>query len=214
MSELNFTNDSLRKYKVAETYIKLDIIYSDVNNAKLYEILSLAVQKQLIDFRYNKEIIYEIEFEKGSTKARIAFFAALNTLIFYGELRESLATAYNDVKWLSERVIESAKQEDNFIDDNILRTEKRTGLTGRLKRTLDRINYLQNNINNLGNNQIQVELNKLYQDLSNIIHLLELAERATFLNALPNEVRNNLPQPNEDINHLYNLYALKPEDEE
>lgn len=221
MQETITLNQKEKKYKIAETYIKLDIDFNSENNAKLRKIIDSTVKKELIRFResgefeISNEIVYEIEFGKGSTKIRVIFFATIiNGLIYYGSLRQGISQVYTDVKWLSENIIQSASQDDNLIDNNIIRTERRTGLTGRLKRNLDRIDYLENNLNNIGNNEVQAELATLRLDLANIIQLLELAERETFINNLSEETRNNLPEPNgQQVRHLENLYALKPEDE-
>lgn len=74
-------------------------------------------------------------------------------MIFYSDLKESIKTIYNDIKWLSEQVINNARQESHLIDNNIIRTERRTGIIGRLNTVLRRIEVLQTNLNNLGNNQ-------------------------------------------------------------
>jgi NDP-sugar pyrophosphorylase family protein len=71
-------------------------------------------------------------------------------MIFYADLKESINTIYIDVKWLSEQVISYAREVSNLIDNNIIRTERRTGVIGRLKTVLSRIEFLQNNLNNLG----------------------------------------------------------------
>jgi hypothetical protein len=60
---------------------------------------------------------------------------------------------------------------------------------------------------------VQEELNSLRQDLANIIELLSQEERQAILNSLPADIGNNLPQPEDNgMKHIYNLYALKPED--
>ncbi len=209
------------KYKVAETYFKLDVSFNKENNEKLEKIINSVVEKEILklkylsEFQYSEEIIYEIEFEEGSTKIRVLFFATIvNGLIFYGSLRQGLSQVYSDIKWLSENVITDARQQDEIIGNNVIRTEKRTGLIGRLKRILDRIEYLQNNLNVIGNNQAQVELTNLYQELADIIQVLDLQERQTFVNNLPAEISGNLPEPNEKrVIHFYNLYGLKPKEE-
>ncbi len=208
---MNDTNKlSEKRLKVAETYLKLDIEFSSESNKEIEKILRLAVEKNLVEFKYAEDIIYEISFDKGSTRARVAFFAFLNGLIFYADLKDSIVTIYNDAKWLSEQIIETAREESPLIDNNIIRTEKRTGIIGRLKRVLSRIEYLQGNLNNVGNNQIQQELASLYQEVANLIQLIDLEDRQTFLNAIPQNYRNNIPQANEyQVQHLSNLYENK-----
>lgn len=203
-----------KRLKIAETYIKLDLDFNESRNRELEIILKKAVEKSISDFKYRDELVYEIDFDKGSTKAKVAFFAFLNGMIFYADLKDSIKTIYNDVQWLSEQVISNAKQESNLIDDNIIRTERRTGIIGRLKTVLSRIEFLQNNLNDLANNQVQIELNQLYQEVANLVQLLDDIQRQTFIQALSQDVRNNLPIPNQnDVLHLERLYAIKPEEE-
>lgn len=136
-------------------------------------------------------------------------------MIFYADLKDSLKTIYNDVQWLSEQVISNARQDSNLIDNNIIRTERRTGIIGRLKTVLSRIEFLQNNLNNLGNNQFQVELTQLYQEVANLVQLLDDIERQTFIQSLSQDVRNNLPISNRnEVQHLERLYAIKPDEDD
>ncbi len=204
-----------KRLKIAETYIKLDLEFNEGRNRELEIIFRKAVTKSIKEFKYSETLIYDIDFDKGSTKAKITFFAFLNGMIFYADLKESIKTIYNDVKWLSEQVINNARQESNLIDNNIIRTERRTGIIGRLNTVLKRIEFLQANLNNLGNNQTQIELNNLYQEVADLIQLLDYIEQQTFIQALPQGIRNNLPAPNpNEIQHFERLYAIKPEEEE
>lgn len=204
-----------KRLKIAETYIKLDLEFNEGRNRELEIILKRAVEKSIKDFKYSETIIYDIDFDKGSTKAKVAFFAFLNGMIFYADLKDSVKTIYNDVKWLSEQVITNAREESDLIDNNIIRTERRTGIIGRLKTALSRIDYLQANLNNLGNNQLQIELNQLHQEVANLIQLLDHIEQQAFIQFLPQGVRDNLPEPNQnEVQRLMRLYAIKPEKEE
>lgn len=159
-----------KRLKIAETYIKLDIEFNEDKNRELEIIFRKAVTQSIKKFKYNETLIFCIDFDKGSTKAKVAFFAFLNGMIFYADLKESINTINNDVKLLSEQVINNARQESNLIDNNVIRTERRTGIIGRLNTVLKRIEFLQANLNNLGNNQTQIELNKLYQEVTDLRH--------------------------------------------
>lgn len=204
-----------RRLKIAETYIKLDLDFNESRNKELEIIFKRAVEKSILDFKHSQTLVYEIEFDKGSTKAKVAFFAFLNGMIFYADLKDSIKTIYNDVQWLSEQVISNARQDSNLIDNNIIRTERRTGIIGRLKAVLSRIEFLQNNLNNLANNQVQAELVQLYQEVANLVQLLDDIERQTFIQSLSQDVRNNLPNPNQnEVLHFERLYAFKPDEED
>jgi flagellin-specific chaperone FliS len=175
-------------------------------------IIKKAVEISISEFKYKETLVYEIDFDKGSTKAKVAFFAFLNGMIFYADLKESIKTIYNDVQWLSEQVISNARQDSNLIDNNIIRTERRTGIIGRLKKVLSRIEFLQSNLNNLANNQVEVELIQLYQEVANLLQLLDNIQRQSFIQSLSQEIRTNLPIPHQnEVLHLERLYAIKPD---
>lgn len=204
-----------KRLKIAETYIKLDLEFNEGRNSELEIILRKAVIQSISDFKYNETLVYDIDFDKGSTKAKVVFFAFLNGMIFYADLKESINTIYNDVKWLSEQVINNARQESDLIDNNIIRTERRTGIIGRLNTVLKKIEFLQTNLNNIGNNQTQIELNGLYQEVASLIQLLDNIEQQTFIQALPQGIRNNLPAPNQnEVQHYERLYAIKPDEDD
>lgn len=210
-----YYSDKIIKYKISETYIKLKLDYDSDKKQSIRRTLKQVAEKQIVDFKYKDGLVVVIEIEKGSLKTKVVIYGTIiiQGIANYGSIRQGINQIYDDVKMVSERVIEIARQDDNDIDNNVIRTEKRTGLIGRLKRTLDRIDYLQTNLNNIGNNQVQEELNSLRQDLANIIELLSQEERQAILNSLPPGIGNNLPQPEDKgMKHIYNLYALKPED--
>jgi hypothetical protein len=210
-----YFSDQILKYKISETYIKLKIDYNSDKKQTIRRTLKQVAEKQIADFKYKDGLIVVIEIEKGSLKTKVVIYGTviIQGIANYGSIRQGINQKYDDVKTVSERVIQSARQDDIDIDNNVIRTEKRTGLIGRLKRTLDRIEYLQTNLNNLGNNKVQEELISLRQDLANIIELLNQEERLAILNSLPTEIGINLPEPQDKgMKHIYNLYALKPKD--
>ena len=127
------------------------------------------------------DIDYIIHFEKGSIKAKVTFFAFLNTLIFYADLKDSINTIYNDLRQVSQLLIDQAKENSDLIDRHLIRTERRTGIVGRIRNMLRRIDYLQVNNADLSSNEQQTQLNKLYQELIDILQLLSREERQQFI---------------------------------
>lgn len=204
------------KLKVAEAYIKLDSNFDRDSIAKIDSTLRKIAFENSNRLKNVEDVSILIEYEEGSLKARVFIYGILviQGIAQYGEIREGLDFLYKDAKWLSNQIIKNSRSENNFIDENFLRAESRTGVTGRLKRTLDRIEYLQENLNSLGNNQVQQELNELHSDLASLIVLLSLEQRQIFLKALPDDIRKNLPDEDPSkTKHFYNLYAMKPEDD-
>lgn len=206
----------VEKYKIAEAYIKLNLEYNSINKEKLELQLKKVIEKGLLEFKYKEGISYIIVTEKGSLKNKIIIYGTLiiQGVANYGSIRQGLNQLWTDSKWISEQVITIAINDDNDINDQtIIRTEKRTGLIGRLKRTISKIENLQGNLDNIGNNQVQAELSQLRQDLSNILEMLTTQERNAVTHLLPNDIIENLPNsvPSGVLN-MYNRYALKPED--
>ena len=211
---LNANDKENAKYKIFETYIKLDI---DFKSDKKLSIGSTLLKVAEIQIREKelRDIEIIIAADEGSLKAKVIAFGAFTYMAVsnYGSFRSGLTQIYDDVKYVSERIIVQSRNDDSDIDNNIIRTEKRTGLTGRLKRVLDSIYFIQVNINNLNQIEMRQELNSLKQDLVNILEIMNAQEKNEILNSLDEDIRNNLPRPdNAGVHHIYNLYARKPDD--
>ncbi|MCG6190009.1 hypothetical protein [Maribellus maritimus] len=208
-----------KKYlKLGETYLKFDFEYNESNILLIKEII-LTNFSELTQLKSLKrdDLKISIEFDEGSLKTRIKFWGALITIYIgigqYGSFRAGLREIEKDMRTLSENIIERIDHNPNINSENIIRTEKRTGLTGKLKRILNRLEYLYGNTHDLSPNQWQEEIFNLKQEISNILTLLEAQEQEQFLNEIPNELRENLPQPeNRKVNFYMSKYAIKPED--
>lgn len=193
--------------KIAETYLKLRLDYNEQQNQELRAFLDEFISKSEPLKKYVEKLQYKIEFDKGSTKVKITFFGFLTTFIVnYAELTNSIRTLYNDVRNLSEFIIQHAQNQE-LIEINILNTQKRTGIIGKLRLILNRIELIMMEENNIQN---QEELNALYQEISNLIQVLSYDDQQLFI-AQFNNIGINLPQPNQNLNiHLRNLYAIEP----
>ena len=226
------------KIKLAEAYIKVKREYNEQDVTSIRNSLIRATEAEFVLRRRiqiinnflneskteeNVENIYEsgitciVNIEEGSIKGKVTFYGRL-LLVYgaiggYGDFRSGLSQLKEDFAEAAEFVISRTTADNSLVANNLERTERRTGLVGRLTRTLDRIDSLQNQLHGLSNDQIDEELTRLRQDLSNIIELLPQHERIAILNALPPSTKNNLPTPKpEEMEHFRNLYALKPED--
>lgn len=230
---------AILKVKLAETYLKIKQEYNEENIISIRNSLVRAAEEELTLNRrirridsftndndaigddskrpYDSNITCVISIEEGSIKGRVTFFGVLAFIYHgigsYGDFRSGLAQLKEDAVETSENIINRTKADNSVVNENIERSERRTGIVGRLSRTLDRMDLLQNQLPALSNEQVQEELIRLRQDLANIIQLLPAEERNAILEALPPVTKNNLPQPNpEEMEHFRNLYALKPED--
>lgn len=209
---MSFTEQkhTIERIKIAEAYLKLDLEYNEKNLSQLKIIFTDVAEKSLSEYTLKKDIDFIIIFDKGSTKSKIIFYTGvLTTVLNYSTWRQSVINYYQDGKWLTEKVINLASQQP-AIGYHIIRTEKRTGLIGRLKKIQDRINYLDENLNNLNHQETQAELDILKQDMANILSVLPQIDKDEIQGSLPLTIQNTLPNPTEDgEKHMYNLYAVK-----
>lgn len=206
--------------KIGETYLKFDLEYNEANIQLIKEI----IEYQIHDIRQNRKLIKEgvkisIEFEEGSLITRVKIWGTVLFSVYigigqYGSFRSGLRDGIKDIRYFSEILAERLEQNPNIDSQNIIRTQKRTGLSGKLKKLLNKIESIQQNSNNLTPNQVNDELNQIKQEISNILEILDYDEQQQFLGDIPNEISENLPIPeNKKVNYYMNKYALKPEDE-
>ena len=205
---------TLEIYKISEIYLHLRLDYNSGKTEKLARRLKEISKDHLSSFRYNDDLLIDVSIEEGSVKFNINIYGAVikNCISDFGSLNNGLTRVLNELKQISGLIIETGRREELDIDLFLIRSEKRTGLPGRLKRTLDDLNGLQTkNIKN-PSGQSGNDLKSLLQELSDMIELLGRVERQAILDSLPDYLRNHLPVPNEDgMIHLYNLYAYNKE---
>lgn len=204
-------------YKIGETYIKFDFEYSESNKLIIKE----AFLEQLETFEseyFKKDRISKIsiEFERGSLKSRLIFWAGTIYLgvANYGSFRAGVREISSDIKHVSEVIIENITTASPISDSNIIRTEKRTGIPGRLQELYKRIDDYEKNLDNLSNSQQHAQLIAIKTEISNLTELLSAQDKQIFLSELNIKYSSNLPQPDQRrANYLINRYAIKPEEE-
>jgi len=206
-------------FEIGETYLKFDFEFTEQNQILIKEAYLKNVEKISQDFLKSSEVIkISIEFEEGSLKTKIKIWGLAATLYIgigqYGSFRQGVREIVQDVKNVSEYVVDNFENEPQIGDERIIRYEKRTGITGRINNIYKRIHKLERQLNTLPQQQIRIELNSIKQDVSNILILLPENTQQQFLEELPNNYQNNLPEPNDrKVNYYINRYGLKPEDE-
>jgi hypothetical protein len=200
------------KYKIAEIYFRLDIDYNSEKKEKIGSRLRQIALDQFSGFRYNEGLVVAVETEEGSVKIKVIIYGAviLACISGYGSIKEGLSIVINDLKRVSEIIIERGRKEDYYIDNYLIRSEKRTALPGHLMRTLNEIDTFREDTEHGDVNLDQTQLRSIMQDLSNLIGLLNRDEQKALALSLSDEFIYNLPEPDEEgMQHLYNLYALK-----
>ena len=206
-----------RLIKIGETYIKFDFEYNKSNQDIVQEAYLSEIDQVSSEFFKEKEFFkISIEYDQGSLKTRIVVWgtAIYLGIANYGSFRAGIREIINDVNTFSDFVIERIDDGPNINKNDIIRTERRTGLTGRIQELYNRIDKLERNVNNLSNNQVQSELQQIKQEISNLIAILPNQDSQDFLNDLGHNYNQNLPNPNDRrTSYLMNRYGLKPDDE-
>lgn len=206
-------------YIIGETYIKFDFEYSDLSKSLIKKAYLEQVGLKSRDFLKAKELIkVSIEYDKGSTKTRIIIWGTVVNIYLgigkYGDFKSGIREIINDVKSFSTYVIDHIDDDPNINQNDILNTQRRTGLPGRINELYKQIESLEQNLNDLSNNEVQIELQEIKGEIANISEVLSGQERNSFLQSINNNYKQNLPQPdNRKTTYLYNRYALKPEDD-
>jgi hypothetical protein len=199
------------------TYLKFDFEYNESNQILVKEAYLSQVNELSREIWSDRELFkISIEYDQGSLKTRIVVWgtALYLGIANYGSFRAGVREIINDVNTFSDFVIERIDDGPNINQNNIIRTEKRTGLTGRIQELYNRIDKLERNINNLSNNKVQLELQQIKQEVSNLITVLPNQDSQAFLNDLGNNYNQNLPNPNNRrTTYLINRYGLKPDEE-
>jgi hypothetical protein len=206
-------------YIIGETYIKFDFEYSDLSKSLIKKAYLEQVGLKSRDFLKAKELIkVSIEYDKGSTKTRIIIWGTVVNIYLgigkYGDFKSGIREIINDVKSFSTYVIDHIDDDPNINQNDILNTQRRTGLPGRINELYKQIESLEQNLNDLSNNEVQIELQEIKGEIANISEVLSGQERNSFLQSINNNYKQNLPQPdNRKTTYIYNRYALKPEDD-
>lgn len=204
-------------YKIGETYIKFDLEFSDNNKYKITE--AYLSEVGTISRQYFKnEIRYKIsiEYDKGSLKTRIVVWSAAiyMGIANYGSFRAGIRELINDNRQFSQAVINRIDNGPAIDGDDIIRSEKRSALPGRLQELYRRIDTYERNLDQLSNADQQNELAEIKIEIASLLELLSHQDTQAFLQDLGDSYNQNLPEPNQKrTDYLINRYALKPEEE-
>lgn len=204
-------------YKIGETYIKFDLEFSENNKYKITE--AYLSEVGIISRQYLKnEIRYKIsiEYDKGSLKTRIVVWSAAiyMGIANYGSFRAGIRELINDNRQFSQAVINRIDNGPTIDGEDIIRSEKRSALPGRLQELYRRIDSYERNLDQLSNVAQHNELAEIKKEIASLIELLSHQDTQAFLQDLGNTYNQNLPEPNQKrTDYLINRYALKPEEE-
>lgn len=211
-------NKEAKLYNLGETYIKFDFEYSDLSKSRIKNAYLEQVGLLLPEFPNAKERLkVSIKCDNGSTKTRIIIWGTAVSLYVgignYGDFRSGIREIISDVKSFSTYVIDHIVGDPNINRNNIINTQRRTGMPGRINQLYEDVDRLEQNINDLSSSQIKAELQEIKREISNISVVLSQQDRISFLQSFDSNYTHNLPQPDDrKTTYLLNRYALKPED--
>lgn len=208
---------NIELYKIGETYIKFDLEFSVHNRKNVTEVYLSQVRSISSEYLKN-EVGYKIsiEYDKGSLKTRIIVWSTAIYLGIanYGSFRAGIREIINDNRQFSQAIISRIDDSPAIDGDDIIRSEKRSALPGRLQELYRRIDAYEANLNQLSNVQQQKELAGIKTEVASLIELLSQQDMQAFLQDLDNNYSQNLPDPSQRrTDYLISRYALKPEDE-
>jgi hypothetical protein len=213
-------NREAKLFIIGEVYIKFDFDYSEQNKAMIKKAyLEQIGLKSNEFFKVKEHIKISIEYDKGSLKTKIVIWGTtlVNLYFFignYGGFKDSVKELMRDVNSFSSFVIEHINQSPNIHHNNVLTTQRRTGLLGRMNEVYQRIESLERNLDDMSQNEMHEELNEIKQEVSNLADILTVQERDAFLQSVDLQYQQDAPEPDDKrTSYLYNRYALKPEEE-
>lgn len=216
---MTLLSSELKPYKIGETYIKFDFEYSERSKKLVREAyIDYVRRNSASDLKMLENLIITIEFDKGSTKAKVKLFGTIAGVYMfianYGSFRAGVREIIKDVKWVSEVTVNKIQDAPQIDNHHIIRFERRLGIPGRLNDIYKKVDSLEKNVANESPNQIQSKAIEIKQEIADILEILDLQTRHQFLNDLPVNISNGLPQPSPaNVDALYNRYGLKPKDE-
>lgn len=157
---------------LAQTYFRLAIVLDapDVPKFKRYLADRCDVYARGL---FQTDPRFDVEIEQGSLRGWLIAAGVIYAAIAkYGDFRTGVDYLVHDARWFSERVLEDIHGQ-GLPDDVFIRTERRLGVPGRLKRVLSRIDYLQEHGRALSKSDYSHEVHSLHNQVSKILKTVD-----------------------------------------
>lgn len=164
---------------------------TDIDTAKVT--LSEYVASRAKFFLY-PEVLVEIEFGDGSFKSWVKVLGAICLLIGeYPSFREGVNLIYSDILSFSNCVVSESQYLTSVKSCNLIRTESRTGIVGRLKRVLDFITRIRNGNGNVSGKDMCNMIGELSNDIKRLFDVVKSNEDRQFIKKELLKEINELP---------------------
>lgn len=200
--------------QISQSYLRFNYTFNESNRLRVKEAYIKEVHKPAIErIHHVEDFRVSIEFEEGSIKCRIKVWAPIWMLAIsqYGSFRAGLRELQRDAQFFTEYVNTHISDTPTITRFDLITSQQRKALPGRLQEIYDRIDALERKLPDLTHHEIQKNISEVKQSISNLMNILPDDIRDQFLNELPNTYKDNLP-PNDQNKtlQLANRYILKP----
>lgn len=163
---------------------------------------------------HSDDFIFYYVSEDSSFKSKLKV-ACLSLYLFftmYSGTRDGFIKFINDGRSISDFVIQGFKNNNEYAT-SIIRSERRTGLPGKISRLYERVDNLNQKIKESSNKEIDLELEKIKSEIIDIYNTIDRNSRNLFLLDMPELVKETLPDQipiNEKF--ILNRYIIREED--
>lgn len=200
---------------IGESYFRIQEEPSEANLQLLEKVLYQAINETM-ELR-KMEIHFIITTEKGSIKLRGKFWITMalfgNIIVQYPDFKEGVREITKDITHAIEVIQTHFNNNPATANLVVERTEKRLGIPGKIYRILQSLERIENGPG-LNDPEVQEDLTKNLEDLSEILILIGQPESDLLLNSLSIEIQRRLPnRQNIPDNRLINRYGIKTETE-
>jgi len=199
--------------KIAETYFRIEIELNLPDQEGLEKSLD-AIAANASRGLFNQQVEVVSFVTSGSIRGWVVAAGTMALAIeHYGGFRDGLDYLIRDARTFSDQII-STVQNSGVPESKILRTERRLGVPGRVKRLLVQLDELKSHGRDLSKAQYDAKIESVKRKTLAILgDTDDTQDRALIVEVLPSSVRSRLPsqlpKPRKDGDIRF---AIRPEE--
>lgn len=212
--------------EIAEAYFHLKEVSLSQSQLKELGDLASAITAEAASKFFPSDSIIEVRLSEGSLKGwakviRIgALFGSYGIIADYKVFKESISEINNDARQFSQKFIDNFIDSSNLPGARVYRTERRTKTPGRIKRLIERREWLEAHREYLSKAILDKESTEIERLLQHILEDIDPSERAAVRKvlgenlppALPfDHARIALPRARHDQLELLGAFEAEPE---
>jgi hypothetical protein len=177
----------LKLTKLAEAYFHLKDVNLSQDSLNSFGNFTSLVSAQVASGIFHPDSMIEVRLSEGSIKGWVTVTGLVMTygvIADYKGFKESIVEIHSDAKKFGNYVTEEIFKSKDLKGSHIYRIERRTKTPGRIKRLIDRREWLDAHSNQLSIGQVQQENIEIERLLQQILVDIAPSERAVIRNAL------------------------------